>query len=630
MGRHTTEVVMKFTDQFTSGFEKSIKQIQAGTLVSKKAIRELNATGTTLIKTGAMMFVPLVAGIKQCLQAEIEYENAVAKVKTIANENQKSMDVVGKEMRQISKTYGQGIDSVADTFYDVISATVDTANALDYVNVASQMAIGGFADMKTAVGGLTTSMAAYKDKGYDMYRIGDILAQTQVYGKTTINELAQSLGQVVPYTSSVGLSFEDLGTAMAVLTSNGLDTSMAAITLKNAINSILKPSSMAQKAFESLGVAYGSNAFKDTSFGEYLEQIRTAIGLSDKAKEGLKELMQNKDVTDEELTDFYSKAGVNVDALLTMFKNIRGATAMISLTNSIDKYQNFREQMNEENSKGVLEKQANIMLQSPEMQFKILRENFNDSLRQFGVKLMPKLNQFLGLANDLLIKLNSMSDEQISQLVDNTIKIAGASAGLIVLGTLAKAVASIATFLNLIWKPIAKFAFKGSVKNVATGLGGATGTAAGIGTVLSKAIFNPVTAAITGLTIGNKLSETKIGDDSLSKYGPIYYDDPEAMEKIAEKMQANNITNNSYEIYDPKTNKFTTVNNNVSNKNITNKNVTNNETNNTVNESKPDHIVYDPKTNKFTNVYISNVNVSGVEDLDGIISEIENAADNMK
>ena len=39
---------------------------------------------------------------------------------------------------------------------------------------------------------------------------------------------------------------------------------------------------------------------------------------------------------------------------------------------------------------------------------------------------------------------------------------------------------------------------------------------------------------------------------------------------------------------------------------------------------------YDPKTNKFTNVYISNVDVSGVEDLDNMITEIENAADSMR
>ena len=349
MGHHTSEVILKFTDQFSSGFEKSMKQVQNGTLFSKKAIRELNSAGNQMIKTGSMMFVPLAAGIKACINAEIEYESAVAKVKTIADESQKSMNVISKEMVDISKTYGQNITDVSNGFYQVISATVDTEHAIDYMQVASRMAIGGFADMTTAVTGLTASMAAYSKYGYDMYRVGDILAQTQVKGKTTINELSEQLGEVLPYASNVGMSFEDLGAAMAVLTGNGLSTSRATVTLKNAINSILNPSAQAKKAFDRLGVAYGSNAFDGKEFGDYLNRLKDAIGLSETARKKLNELMQNKDVTDDELLDFYTKSGVNIDNLLTMFKNIRGATAMISLTGSIEKYQRFRTSMNEEN-----------------------------------------------------------------------------------------------------------------------------------------------------------------------------------------------------------------------------------------------------------------------------------------
>ncbi|MBR4313798.1 MAG: hypothetical protein IKP66_02695, partial [Lachnospiraceae bacterium] len=39
---------------------------------------------------------------------------------------------------------------------------------------------------------------------------------------------------------------------------------------------------------------------------------------------------------------------------------------------------------------------------------------------------------------------------------------------------------------------------------------------------------------------------------------------------------------------------------------------------------------YDPRTNKWINVYIQNVDVSGVEDLDGMITELNNAAESMR
>ena len=639
MGTHTSEVILKFKDQFSSGFDKTIQRIQSGTLVTKKTINSLNSAGNTMLKTGTMLFAPLALGIKQCIGAEVEYENAIAKVKTIADESQKSISDIGKEMRDVSKKYGEDISDVADTFYSVISATVDTANAIEYVEVASKMAIGGFADMNTAVGGLTASMAAYKNKGYDMVRIGDLMAQTQVYGKTTINELSQSLGTVLPFASSVGMSFEDLSTIMAVLTSNGLNTEMATVGLKNAITSILSPTSSATKAFEKFKLTYGSKAFSSMDFGTYLDNLKEAVGLTEDAQRKLKELMSNKDVSDEELSEFYKNAGVNIDNLLTMFGNIRGATAMLSLTGSIDKYHQFRTQMNEENSTGVLQKQADIMLSAPERQFKVLKQNFNDSLRRFGEKLMPKVNELLGHAIGLLDKLNGMSDEQISQIVDNVIKIAAFGATLIVIGTACKALASILSVVNLIWSGVSKLAGMkiatdvikgagqtalgaGTAKAAGTMLAGGTATTAATTTATTAATSTTAgTAAGGSLLAGASTAIPFIAGGALATYGIIKLTDYSLEHGWFKKqVDPNEYMPREYRekykdvpirIANPSEIQRPTVEKPAEDPNLA-------------------YQTYDPKTNKFTNVYISNVDVSGVENLDNMIDEIENAADSMR
>ena len=326
---------------------------------------------------------------------------------------------------------------------------------------------------------------------------------------------------------------------MAVLTSNGLDTATATVGLKNAITSILSPTSSAIKQFEKFHLSYGSEAFSSMDFGSYLDNLKQAVGLTKEAEEELKKLKADESVTDEQLTEFYKNAGVNIDNLLTMFGNIRGATAMLSLTGSIEKYHQFRGQMNEENSTGVLEKQANIMLSAPEQQFKILKQNFNESLRQFGVKLMPKLNELLGHALSMLDKLNSLSDEQISQIVDNVIKVAGFGATLIAIGTACKALASILSVMNLIWGGVSKLAGLKVASDVAKTAGGTAvgagvakgATAGSTGAGVAGTIFGKVVPAVLGFKLGMDASETKIADDSLFKNGqPVYYyDDVDAM-----------------------------------------------------------------------------------------------------
>ena len=643
MGTHTSEVILKFKDQFSSGFDKTIQRLKSGTVFTKKTIDSLNSTGDTMLKAGTMMFAPLALGIKQCIAAEMDYENAVAKVKTIADESQKPMEAIGKEMRDISKTYGQDIGDVADTFYNVISATVDTANAIDYVHVASKMAVGGFAEMNTAVGGLTAVMAAYSKHGYDMYRVGDLLAQTQVYGKTTINELSELLGTVTPFSSQVGMSLEDLSTIMAVLTSNGLDTATATVGLKNAITSILSPTSSAIKAFEKFHLSYGSKAFSEMDFGSYLDNLKQAVGLTKEAEEELKKLKADESVTDEQLTEFYKNAGVNIDNLLTMFGNIRGATAMLSLTGSIEKYHQFRTQMNEENSKGVLEKQANVMLSAPQQQFKILKQNFTDSLRLFGEKLMPKVNELLQHATNMLNKLNSMSDEQISQIVDNVIKVAAFGATLIAIGTACKALASILSLVNLIWGGVSKLAGIKLVGNALKGAGGAVagaGTAKVAGTALAGgaaktaaattvASTTATTAGTTGagsLIAGAGSAIPVIAGGALATYGII-----KLTEYGLEHGWQRELSDPNQYIPDELKDKYKPTPVRVANPSQIQR----------VEPVKPQkeklevdpnvaYQTYDPKTNKFTNVYISNVDVSGVEDLDNMISEIENAADSMR
>ena len=610
MATHTSEVIMKFVDQFSSGFDKTMKRIQSGTLVSKRTINDLNRAGTQMLSVGTMMFVPLAAGIKSCVDAEMQYENALAKVRTIADESEKSIGDIGNEMREISKTYGEDVSAVADTFYNVISATVDTKNAIDYVRVASDMAVGGFAEMDTAVGGLTASMASYKKMGYDMYRIGDLLAQTQVYGKTTINELSLSLGTVLPFASNVGMSFEDLSTAMAVLTSNGLDTAMATTAFKNAISSILNPSSQATKAFEKMGVAYGSAAFSKMDFTTYLENLRDAVGLSDEAKKKLEELMATEGTTDDDLTEFFKNAGVNIDNLLMLFGNIRGATAMLSLVGNVEKFKNFREQMNEENSTGTLKKQAEIMLSSPERRMNVLKQNFNDALRQFGVKLMPKVNELLEKATDALNKLNSMSDEQISQIVDNVITVAKASAGLMILGSIAKAVASILTLSNTIWKPLAK------VLAIKIGAGAATTAATGAATTAATAGASAAGAA----TAAGATGATTIGGLALT--AAPYVIGGVAMWKATDYAIEHGAIK---EMEDPS--KYIPEGVEDKHVRIANSSEIKRENNVTNNSSNTSNIT---NNNSTTNISISNVNVDGAENFDDIIKEVEKAADSMR
>jgi hypothetical protein len=80
--------------------------------------------------------------------------------------------------------------------------------------------------------------------------ISDQLFTAVRLGKTTFNELAGSLGQVLPFSSQLGVSFGEVSAAMATLTAAGLQTEIATTALRGALVSFIQGADK----FESAGI----------------------------------------------------------------------------------------------------------------------------------------------------------------------------------------------------------------------------------------------------------------------------------------------------------------------------------------------------------------------------------------
>ena len=59
-----------------------------------------------------------------------------------------------------------GRKRLSESVYSAISASVDTANSVEFVAQANALAVGGFTQTATAVDILTTALNAYQLEGY--------------------------------------------------------------------------------------------------------------------------------------------------------------------------------------------------------------------------------------------------------------------------------------------------------------------------------------------------------------------------------------------------------------------------------------------------------------------------------
>ena len=103
--------------------------------------------------------------IKGVTDASINFETAMAKVKTIAGDSAVSykgnMVDMGDAIKQLSSDTGVSAGEIAEATYNAISAGVDVSKSVEFVATANSLAVGGFTDMTTSVDVLTTSLYAY-------------------------------------------------------------------------------------------------------------------------------------------------------------------------------------------------------------------------------------------------------------------------------------------------------------------------------------------------------------------------------------------------------------------------------------------------------------------------------------
>lgn len=223
----------------------------------------------------AQMLHSIADAAMECVDAFQAYETGLAKVSTLADPSVKSMTEISSEIRKVSNEVGQYSTDIAEATYQAISAGVNTADAVEFVATANSLAVGGFTQSATAVDVLTTSINAYGLAVSDASQISDYLITTQNLGKTTVDELAGSVGRVIPIAAAYNVEMDNLSSAIAIMTANGIATAETMTYLKAMLTELGDSGSTVTKV---LLTETGYNFAQLTEQGYSLGDVMAVLG----------------------------------------------------------------------------------------------------------------------------------------------------------------------------------------------------------------------------------------------------------------------------------------------------------------------------------------------------------------
>ena len=167
-----------------------------------------------------------------------DFTNALAKVSTIADTSQVPMADLRKAIMDLSNQTGISSAEIADNVYNAISAGQQTGDAVNFVSNATKLAKAGFTDSAASLDVLTTVMNAYGLEAEKVNDVSDMLITTQNLGKTTVGELAGSMGKVIPTANAYGVELDQICTGYAIMTANGINTAESTTYINSMLNEL--------------------------------------------------------------------------------------------------------------------------------------------------------------------------------------------------------------------------------------------------------------------------------------------------------------------------------------------------------------------------------------------------------
>lgn len=297
---------------------RGLKRAQARLKAFGMAVREI---GMSMVKLSAVFSTPFIAGAK----VFADFEQQMAAVATMLDEPEKHMERFNKGIRDMSVEFGESTETLAGGLYDILSASIPAEKALDVLAVAARAAKAGLSDTKTAADAITTVLNAYSLSADHAAEVSDLLFSIVKRGKTTFGELAPNIGKVATLAGTAGLSLEELGSTIAVLTRNGVKTEQAMSAVAAVISTFLKPSAEGAEAARELGFELNSATLQSEGLRGVLERLSSLppdalaqIFPNVEALRGLLPALKDMDGFAQDMEAMGSRAGATGKAYKTM------------------------------------------------------------------------------------------------------------------------------------------------------------------------------------------------------------------------------------------------------------------------------------------------------------------------
>ena len=278
---------------FTSSLNTKVQTAGA------RVAAQMASTGQKLTRSVTLPVVGLAAAI---IGVGNDFESNLAKIKGLVGATEAEIDQMRDAVLELGPATGKGPGELSNALFFLKSAGLETSVAIDALEQSARASAAGLGDTAVIADAVSSVINAYGAENINAAQATDILVATVREGKLEADALAGSIGRVIPLAAAIGIEFDEVGAALAVMTRSGLDANEATTALRGIMATLLNPTQEAEEALAGAGLT--------------MSDLRHTV-----TEEGLLEgllLLKNK-------------FGDNTEALTAIVPNIRALSGVLNI-----------------------------------------------------------------------------------------------------------------------------------------------------------------------------------------------------------------------------------------------------------------------------------------------------------
>ena len=212
------------------------------------------------------------------IDASTKFQGAFLFTTTLFEANSAAIGTFRQDILNYALDSTQSIDSINKALQNAIGQGVDYADSLDGLKEAERLAVAQASSLDDATSLLVGTLKGYGLGMDQAAKLSDQFSITIRDGKISVEQLAALLSNVTPIAAAAGVGFDQIGSAIAVLTAQNFRAESAITGVRNIIEGIIKPTQQAADYAAQLGISFNAQALQAKGLAGVLKDVYDATG----------------------------------------------------------------------------------------------------------------------------------------------------------------------------------------------------------------------------------------------------------------------------------------------------------------------------------------------------------------